>query len=120
MPTYTTPGVYFESVDQSSQGIAAIRTDIAAFIGIAQQGPLHLPTAVNSWEQFQTTFGNFLPNGYMAYCAKAFFENGGQTLYGSASLPQRRSRPPIQRPFSRRMVRRRYCCRWPDSQPERW
>ncbi len=82
MPTYTTPGVYFEAADQGNQGITAIRTDIAAFVGIAQKGPVHQPTAVNSWEQFQSTFGNFIPNGYMAYCAKAFFENGGKTLYG--------------------------------------
>jgi phage tail sheath protein FI len=82
MPTYSTPGVYFEAADQASQGITAIRTDIAAFLGIAEMGPVHAPTAVNSWEQFQSTFGNFIPNGYMAYCAKAFFENGGQTLYG--------------------------------------
>jgi uncharacterized protein len=82
MATYSTPGVYFEAVDQNSQGISAIRTDIAAFLGIAQKGPVHVPTPVNSWDQFQSTFGNFLPNGYMAYCAKAFFENGGETLYG--------------------------------------
>ena len=82
MPTYTTPGVYFEAVDQSSHGITAIRTDIAAFLGIAQMGPVHVPTSISSWEQFQSTFGNFIADGYLAYCAKAFFENGGQTLYG--------------------------------------
>ena len=82
MATYITPGVYFEAVDQNSQALTVLRTDIAAFLGIAQKGPLNQPTPVNSWEQFQTTFGNFLPNGFMAYSAKAFFENGGQTLYG--------------------------------------
>lgn len=82
MATYVTPGVYFEAVDQNSQALTVLRTDIAAFIGIAQMGPLNVPTPVNSWEQFQTVFGNFIPNGYMAYCAKAFFENGGRTMYG--------------------------------------
>jgi phage tail sheath protein FI len=82
MATYATPGVYFEPTDQNTQALTVLRTDIAAFIGIAQMGPVNVPTPVNSWEQFQTTFGNFLPNAYMAYCAKAFFENGGQTLYG--------------------------------------
>jgi phage tail sheath protein FI len=82
MPTYTTPGVYFEPTDQNGQGISALRTDIAAFIGIAQMGPLNVPTPVNTWEQFQSVFGNYIPNGYLAYCAKAFFDNGGQTLYG--------------------------------------
>jgi phage tail sheath protein FI len=82
MSTYLTPGVYFESVDQSAQDIPALRTDIAAFIGIAQKGPLNVPTPVTSWEQFQAAFGNFLPNAYLAYSAKAFFENGGQKFYG--------------------------------------
>ena len=82
MPNYATPGVYFEPVDQAPAGIAAIGTDIAAFLGIAERGPLHRPTPVNSWKEFQSTFGNFLPNAYLAYAAKAFFDNGGQKLYG--------------------------------------
>jgi uncharacterized protein len=81
MPTYTAPGVYYESVDQSTTGIAPIRTDIAAFLGIAQKGPAHRPTAVGSWDQFQSAFGGFLPNAFLAYSVKAFFENGGSKLY---------------------------------------
>jgi phage tail sheath protein FI len=81
MPTYLTPGVYFESVDTASAEIAAIRTDVAAFVGIAAQGPVHCATAVESWVQFQSTFGSFLPNAYLAYAANAFFQNGGSKLY---------------------------------------
>ena len=81
MPTYATPGVYFESVDNSSQAIQPLRTDIAGFVGIAQKGPVHNATRVESWQQFQSTFGNFISNGYLAYSAKAFFDNGGETLY---------------------------------------
>jgi hypothetical protein len=36
---------------------------------------------VESWTQFQSTFGSYLPNAYLAYSAKAFFENGGEKLY---------------------------------------
>lgn len=81
MPTYATPGVYFERVDNASQAIQPLRTDIAGFIGIAQKGPVHKVTRVESWQQFQSTFGSFISNGYLAYSAKAFFDNGGQTLY---------------------------------------
>jgi phage tail sheath protein FI len=81
MPTYLTPGVYFETADISRRGITAIRTDIAAFVGIAERGPLHAPTRVKSWAQFQSLFGDFIPGGYLAYSVKAFFENGGQTCY---------------------------------------
>src|SRR5690348_11564748 len=76
MPSYVTPGVYFESADQASPRISAIRTDITAFLGVAQKGPLNQPLAVNTWEQFYSAFGDFLPNAYLAYSAKAFFENG--------------------------------------------
>lgn len=82
MPTYVTPGVYFEPTDRNDQGTAPLRTDVAAFIGIAQMGPLDTPTPVTTWEQFQSVFGTFLPNAYLAYCAKAFFDQGGAMFYG--------------------------------------
>jgi uncharacterized protein len=81
MPTYLTPGVYFESVDSASAEIAAIRTDVTALVGIAAQGPVHCATVVESWVQFLSTFGGFLPNAYLAYAANAFFQNGGSKLY---------------------------------------
>src|SRR5438309_1677906 len=81
MPTYATPGVYFERIDNASQAVAELRTDIAGFVGIAQKGPVHKATRVESWQQFQSTFGSFISNGYLAYSAKAFFENGGDRMY---------------------------------------
>src|SRR5260370_42699418 len=77
MPRYATPGVYFEGVDTASQTMPEIRTDIAGFVGITQMGPAHRATAVEPWQQFQSTFGIFLSNGYLANSAKAFFENAG-------------------------------------------
>lgn len=81
MPLYQTPGVYFESSDIGRKGITAVRTDIAAFVGLAERGPLHLPWPVESWRQFQTLFGDFVPFGYLAYAVKAFFDNGGRRCY---------------------------------------
>lgn len=81
MPTYLTPGVYFETVDTADAVVPSVRTDVAAFVGVTAQGPLHCATPVESWDQFQAAFGSFLPNAYLAYSAKAFFENGGQKLY---------------------------------------
>ncbi|PWU14359.1 MAG: hypothetical protein C5B50_17420 [Verrucomicrobia bacterium] len=81
MPTYATPGVYFETADQDNQVVPSIRTDVAAFVGIAQKGPVQQPRAVQSWKQFQSVFGEFIPSGYLAYVANAFFQNGGQRMY---------------------------------------
>jgi uncharacterized protein len=81
MPTYLTPGVYFERSDAVVPAIAALRTDIAAFVGIAERGPVHTAVPVQSWRQFQATFGGFIGGGYLAYMVKAFFENGGRKCY---------------------------------------
>ncbi len=81
MSTYLTPGMYMETVDASRAQIVSLRTDIAAFIGIAERGVLHRPTRVESWEQFQSEFGNFITGSYLAYAVKAFFEQGGRTAY---------------------------------------
>ena len=76
MPTYATPGVYYEAVDLDSGRINPLRTDIAAFVGIAERGPLHTPVPITTWAQYQSTFGNFIEQGYLAYALKAFFGCG--------------------------------------------
>ena len=81
MPAYQTPGVYYERVDAAPPGIAAIRTDIAGFVGIARRGPLHAAVPVQSWRQFQSYFGEFTGAGYLAYAVRAFFENGGRRCW---------------------------------------
>jgi hypothetical protein len=78
MPIYQTPGVYYERVDASAPGIAALRTDVAGFVGIAERGPLHTAVPVQSWRQFQAYFGDFTGAGFLAYAVRAFFENGGR------------------------------------------
>jgi phage tail sheath protein FI len=81
MPSYLTPGLYFETVDLDSGQLNALRTDVAGFLGISAQGPLHLPVRITSWEQFQSTFGSFIAQGFLAYAVNAFFENGGRVCY---------------------------------------
>jgi phage tail sheath protein FI len=81
MPTYETPGVYDERSDASGGGIAALRTDVTGFAGIAERGPLHLAVPVESTRQFEAWFGRPIDQGYLAYSARAFFENGGRRLW---------------------------------------
>lgn len=80
MPTYVTPGVYFETVD-APPDVRALRTDVAAFVGIAERGPLDKPTRIESWEQFVSAFGGLQTYAFLAYSVKAFFENGGRTCF---------------------------------------
>ncbi|MBP1202416.1 phage tail sheath protein FI [Duganella sp. 1411] len=81
MRVYETPGVYYERADASGGGIAALRTDVAGFVGIAQRGPLGIAVPVESARQFEAWFGAPIDNGYLAYCARAFFENGGRRMW---------------------------------------
>jgi phage tail sheath protein FI len=80
MAEYVTPGVYFEFVDAPA-AVRGVRTDIAGFVGLAERGPLHEPVQIESWRQFQSRFGAFLPYGYLAYAVKGFFENFGRTCF---------------------------------------
>ena len=81
MRVFDTPGVYFERADAAAGGIAALRTDVAGFVGIAERGPLHLALPVESIVQFSAWFGAPVESGFLAYSARAFFENGGRRLW---------------------------------------
>ncbi|MCK7495867.1 MAG: hypothetical protein MZW92_36560 [Comamonadaceae bacterium] len=81
MRFHETPGVHGERVDANAAGVSALRTDVAGFVGIAERGPLHLAVPVESYRQFQAWFGDTIDNGYLAYAARAFFENGGRRMW---------------------------------------
>lgn len=81
LTTARAPGVYYERVDASAPIGTGVRTDIAAFIGIAERGPLDTPVAVESWRQFVARFGGFIGGGYLAYVVRAFFENEGRRCW---------------------------------------
>jgi len=79
--TYSTPGVYYERADAVAPAITAIRTDVAGFVGIATSGPVDTAVPVESWRQFQSQFGEFSGNAFLAYAVRGFFENGGRRCW---------------------------------------
>jgi phage tail sheath protein FI len=81
MPTYLSPGVYVEEVDSGSRPIEGVGTAVAAFVGIASEGPLNTPTLVTNWSQFTQTFGEFLEDSYLAHAVYGYFQNGGGNCY---------------------------------------
>lgn len=83
MIAYHTPGVYFERRDITPLAIGLPRSDIAGFAGIAMRGPLFEPVKVESWKQFVSSFGDFIPQAYLAYAVYGFFANGGRTCWVS-------------------------------------
>jgi phage tail sheath protein FI len=80
MTAYLSPGVYTRETDFSFY-VKQISTSACGMIGIAERGPINKSTLVTSWEQFVRSFGSYIADGYLAYAARAFFDNGGQVLY---------------------------------------
>ena len=81
MPTYLSPGVYVEEVEAGTRPIEGVGTAVAAFVGIAAQGPYNEPTLVTNWSQFTQTFGDFVEGSYLAHAVYGFFQNGGGVCY---------------------------------------
>lgn len=80
MPAYLSPGIYTRETDFSFY-VKQISTSAAAMVGITEKGPVNKPVLVTSWEQFINKFGSYINEGYLAYAARAFFDNGGSILY---------------------------------------
>jgi uncharacterized protein len=81
MPQYLSPGVYVEEVESGSKPIEGVGTAVAAFVGLAEQGPVNQPTLVTNWTQFTTHFGGFIEGSYLAHSVYAYFQNGGGACY---------------------------------------
>lgn len=80
MSPQLSPGVMVRETDFSFY-VKQISTSSAAMVGIAERGPINKPVLVTSWEQFINTFGGYITAGYLAYAARAFFDNGGAVLW---------------------------------------
>ncbi|MGH3798447.1 MAG: phage tail sheath family protein [Pseudonocardiaceae bacterium] len=81
MPTYLSPGVYVEEVEAGSRPIEGVGTAVAAFVGLAAQGPFNTATLVTNWNQFTQTFGEFVEGSYLAHSVYGYFLNGGGAAY---------------------------------------
>ena len=79
--TYHSPGVYIEEVPAGSRPIEGVRTAVAAFVGLTERGPLHTPTLITNWGQYQATFGDFTATGYTPLSVYHYFNNGGGACY---------------------------------------
>jgi hypothetical protein len=84
------PGVYFLAQPQPA-GFELPPLDVAAFVGFAERGPLHLPVAVEDMNVYQAVFGGDLAlasleaggvlNANLPRAVAGFFANGGRRCY---------------------------------------
>src|SRR5271167_1855072 len=103
MPQYLHPGVYVQEVPSAVKPIAGVSTSTAAFIGVADQGPVPgtvlpsgrpaQPVLLNSFTEYTRTFGNFRTDSYLTYAVQAFYQNGGSSLYVVRVIPPPSSPP---------------------------
>src|SRR5450755_3034359 len=78
MPIVTTfPGVYVEEIASGVHTITGVATSIAAFVGLADRGPANDPTTINSFADFERTFGGLSNDSHLGFSVRDFFLNGG-------------------------------------------
>ena len=81
MAQVTYPGVYVEEVPSGVRPIADASTSVAAFIGVAEKGPVNGATKVFNFTEYQNRYGGFLPHAFLSHAVFQFFNNGGTQCY---------------------------------------
>jgi phage tail sheath protein FI len=74
-PTY--PGVYIEEIPSGVRTITGVATSITAFLGRAARGPVNEAVSINSYSDFERTFGGLWVESTLGYAVRNFYLNGG-------------------------------------------
>src|SRR6187549_3380171 len=78
MPSALTyPGVYIEEIPSGVRTITGVATSITAFVGRARRGPVNVATTLNSFGDFEKTFGGLWLDSALGFAVRDFFLNGG-------------------------------------------
>ena len=75
--TLSYPGVYIEEVSSGVRTITGVATSITAFIGRAQRGPSNKATTINSFGDFERSFGGLWADSTLGFAVRDFYLNGG-------------------------------------------
>ncbi|MBD2450069.1 phage tail sheath family protein [Nostoc sp. FACHB-152] len=78
---YKAPGVYKEYI--LSEPKVQLCTGVPAFLGLCENTVIDIdqPQTLTHWSEFEQLFGEPLPNSYLAYAVRGFFQNGGSLCY---------------------------------------
>lgn len=75
--TLTFPGVYVQEISSGVHTITGVGTSITAFVGRALSGPVNEAVVINSFGDFERTFGGLWLESSMSYAVRDFYLNGG-------------------------------------------
>lgn len=70
------PGVYQDRTPPRQ--LANLRSDVAAFVGLAERGPIATPVVLESFDDFRFHFGSSVLGRMLPPSVRLFFENGGR------------------------------------------
>jgi uncharacterized protein len=73
----TYPGVYIREIPSGVHPIVGVATSITAFIGRARRGPTDRPVRIQSFADFERTFGGLWQPATLGYAVQQFYANGG-------------------------------------------
>jgi hypothetical protein len=80
MAMHSAPGLYFEIAPPPAD-VAALRSDIAGFIGPTRRGPVGEVVRVAEWREFERLYGGLERATTLGYAVRSYFENGGEVAY---------------------------------------
>jgi hypothetical protein len=75
------PGVYIQEIPSGVRPIEGASTSNAAFMGKAEMGPVGRAQLITSAAEFESRYGGFLSDSYLAHAVFHFFNNGGKKTY---------------------------------------
>lgn len=75
--TLTYPGVHIEEIPSGVRTITGVATSITAFVGRTARGPVGEPVVINSYGDFERTFGGLWAESALSFAVRDFFLNGG-------------------------------------------
>lgn len=104
----TYPGVYVEEIPSGVRTITGVATSITAFVGRALRGPTNTAVTLNSFGDFETTFGGLSNECALGFAVRDFFLNGGAQavvvrLY-HADPGNPNGNPPVPAPAVKRLI----------------
>ncbi len=74
MAEYLSPDVSVEEGSSNQQTIERVSSSVAAFMGIAERGPVNTPVLITSFAQYKRIFGGYLSNRHLTYAVEGFFK----------------------------------------------
>ncbi len=92
MPTYKTPGVYFEEIPKFPPSIAAVETAIPAFIGFTEKADkngdslVKVPVRLTSLLEFEEIFGKANVKNFEVKVEQTKLESSGQIIETTPSF----------------------------------